>query len=258
MLVPGRAVKLGSSLSTMLSLTVQPTWGTASTRARQPGRRHCPEDAGSRAGRRSRRRSGDSIRSPPSSSTPSPGMMRATGTPRHDDGAGVARDVAEDERDHPHSAHDVAPHAGCSSQPARLVVKVDRRRARVVRAGEGADHTLTHVGRLQALVVDVMFEALDHRPLEEHFPSFIVAGEAALELVAGWGSTDPEIAVALGPKGVSQPLFDAAKRLPAFQVRRCQAADFLLAEVVVVPELDAGAIVERNEHAGRAGSHWKP
>ncbi len=41
-MVPGRAVKLGSSLSTILSLTVQPTWGTASTCARQPGSASLP------------------------------------------------------------------------------------------------------------------------------------------------------------------------------------------------------------------------
>ena len=132
------------------------------------------------------------------------------------------------------------------------MVEMNRSRARVVWAGECADHPLTQIRRLEALVIDVMFEAFDHRPLEQHFPSLVIAGETALELVAGWSFADPQIAVAVGTQGVSQACFHAAERLPALAIRRSEPADFLLAQVIVFPELDAAAVVERNKHA-RAG-----
>ena len=43
--VPGRALKLGSSVSAMFSLTVQPVCGTSSTRARQAGSAASPSRA---------------------------------------------------------------------------------------------------------------------------------------------------------------------------------------------------------------------
>ena len=88
-----------------------------------------------------------------------------------------------------------------------------------MRAGKGSDHPLAHVGRLQPLVVHKMLETLDHRPLEEHFSSFFVAADPSLELVSSRCSTDPEIAVALGTKGISQPLFDGSRRLASLSRR---------------------------------------
>ena len=96
----------------------------------------------------------------------------------------------------------------------------------------------------------IMLDILDHRPFEEQLPSLVVAAEPALDLVARRGSTDPEVAVAVRPKRIAQPLLHVAEGPPALQVRRRQAADLLLAQFVVVPELDAGAVVERNEHPG--------
>ncbi len=79
------------------------------------------------------------------------------------------------------------------------MVEMDRRRARIVRAGEGADDSLTQVGAVQALVAHKMFDVFDHRPLEEQLPGLGVAGDLALELGARWGLADPKIAVACGP-----------------------------------------------------------
>ena len=79
MRVPGRALKLGSSLSAKLHLTVQPVCGTSSTRARQVLSAALPSRARVTRGSAFETTHDAETRSPPSSSTPAPGMMRATG-----------------------------------------------------------------------------------------------------------------------------------------------------------------------------------
>ena len=56
-----------------------------------------------------------------------------------------------------------------------------------------------------------------------------------------------------GPQRVAEPLLDVAEGSPAFQVAGRQLADLLLAQGVVIPELNAGAVVEGHEQAGRRG-----
>ena len=79
--VPGRAVKLGSSASAALNLTVALFIGTASTRARQPASAPGPSSRSVATGSALLITTGALIRSPPASSTPSSGTIRATGSP---------------------------------------------------------------------------------------------------------------------------------------------------------------------------------
>src|SRR5208337_4292948 len=166
-------------------------------------------------------------------------------------GAKVAGDVAEDERDHADSAFHVAPHARRSAQPSGLMVKVDRRGARVVRAGVGADDPLTQVRHLEPLIPEVVFDALDHRPLKEHVPSLDIAAEPLVDLVHGGGLADPEIVCAGGSKRVAESRLDRAKVAPALDVDGRKPADLALATLVVIPKLDAAAVLKRHEQSGR-------
>ena len=63
-----------------MSLTVQPTIGTESTFARQAGSAESPRSRSVTFGSALETTTGAWIRSPPASSTPSPGKIRATGT----------------------------------------------------------------------------------------------------------------------------------------------------------------------------------
>ena len=179
-------------------------------------------------------------------------------SPGQDHGAGVAGDVAEDERDHAHPALDVSPHPRHPAQPARLVVEVDRRRPRVVRAGERADDPLPEIGRLEALVVEEMLDVLDHRPVEQDAQRLGVSRQPALDLVAGRSPADPEVAIAVGPQCVAQPALHVAERPPARQVAGREPRDLLLAQPIVVPELDARAVLERDEQPGRGRRPSEP
>ncbi len=51
-------------------------------------------------------------------------------------------------------------------------------------AGVGADDALSEVGDLQALVREVAFDELGHRPIEEHVLCFFVGMEAVFDLFA--------------------------------------------------------------------------
>ena len=231
-----------------LSLTVQPTWGISSTRARQAGSAASPSRRSVVLGSAFDTTHGDSIRSPPASSTPLPGTIRATGRPGEHHGAGIAGDVAEDERDHAHPAVDISPHPRHPAQPARLVVEVDRRGPRVVRAGERADHPLAEIGRLEPFVIEVMLDKLDHRPVEEQRdgPRCHPPGRRSISSREGARPIQRSPPSA-GRKRVAEPALHVAEGPPALQARRSQPADLLFAKRVVVPELHARAILERDE-----------
>ena len=196
----------------------------------------------------------------PRARRPTPGRIRATGTPVEHDRAGVARDVAEDERDHAHPALDVSPHPRHSAQPARLVVEVDRRRPGVVGAGDRADDPLAEIGRLKAFVAQVMLDALDHRPLEEQLPSLGRPRPAVCSISSREGALPIQRSALAGrPKRVAQPPFHVAECPPARQIVRARA-------VRSPPRTE-----RRRPRAGRslpssngtnipavAGNHWKP
>ena len=73
------------------------------------------------------------------------------------------------------------------------------------------------------------------------------------ELLTGGCGADPEVIIAGGAEGVSEPAFDVGEGEPAFEVGWGEAADLGFAAGVVVPELDTRAIVEGDEEAGVGG-----
>ena len=117
---------------------------------------------------------------------------------------------------------------------------------------------LAQVGRLQARVAQEMLDVFDHRPFEEDLASLGIVAQAAFHLFACGSPPNPDVLFPGGPQRVAQPRFHVAKGAPAFQVGRRQPDDLFLAEGIVIPELHAGAVVERDEHAGRAGSQRNP
>jgi hypothetical protein len=130
------------------------------------------------------------------------------------------------------------------------VVEVDGSRPWVVRTGIRSDDTLPEIGGLKAFVSQVMFDTFDHRPLEEKLSSFVVVAKPSLELVAGGSAADPEILTAGRPKCVAKAPFHLAERSPPREISGCEPLDFSFAARVVIPELNAGAVIKRNEHSG--------
>ncbi len=116
-----------------------------------------------------------------------------------------------------------------------------------MRAGIGADHTLPEVGHLEPLVLEVVLDAIDHRPLEEEMPGLDVAPQPLVDLLERGGSADPEVASPGGPQGVAQPRLDRGKIAPAVNIDGREAANLVLAPLVIVPELNAAAVLERDE-----------
>src|SRR5271165_6212666 len=176
---------------------------------------------------------------------------------RGDNHPQVTRDVAEDERDHAHSALDISPRSRSSAQPAGLVVEMNRRRAPVVGAGVGADHALAEVGQLQALVLEVILDTFDHRPLEEQMAGLRVAAELLFDLVERGRLADPDVAFAGGPKRVAQSRLDRAEIAPAIDIDGGEPANLAFTPFVVIPELDAAAVLERDEESDRRGEPRK-
>src|SRR5207249_3385541 len=93
-----------------------------------------------------------------------------------------------------------------------------------------------------------------HRPGEQEAERLAVAAEPLLELGTRRGRTQPEVALAGGAQGVAESGDDGLHGAPAFDVPGREATDFLFAARVVVPELNAGAVVKRDEEAV-AGGH---
>ena len=60
-------------------------------------------------------------------------------------------------------------------------------------------------------------------------------------------SADPQIAITCRTQGIAQSADHVAHRAPAFYIPRSEIANFDLTPVVIVPELNAGAVVEWNE-----------
>ena len=126
---------------------------------------------------------------------------------RHDD-ARLARDVAQQERHHPHAALARSPRcrAGPPSARRRGGNRIEAVPG-VVRAGVGADHPLAEIGELQPLVVEVALDHLDHRPLEEQrrAPRRRRPGGARCASRVGDGpiQTSP---VAVRPERVAEPV----------------------------------------------------
>src|SRR5689334_22295186 len=131
---------------------------------------------------------------------------------------------------------------------------MDRGRARIKRARVGANHTLAEVSRLEPLVAEKRLHVLDHRPLEMQLSGLDIAFESRLNYLTGRRGADPEVAAVRGAEGVTKPALHVAETSKAGKIRGGKPTQFGLTAVAVVPQLDAGAIVERDEHP-RTGGH---
>ncbi len=153
---------------------------------------------------------------------------------------------------------DVTPGARLAHHPAGGVVEPDRAGARVVRTGVGADHALPQIGELQPLILEIALDHLDHGPLEEQRPRLAIAAQSPLDLVAVRRGIEPQVAGVGRPQRVAQPPLHRLHRPPPGEVLRREPLDLGLAALVVVPELDAAAILERNEEAADRGHPPEP
>ena len=125
----------------------------------------------------------------------------------------------------------------------------DRRGAGIVRAGVGPDDALAEIREVEPFVVHETLDQLHHRPLEEERARLGIAVQPLLDPLARRCIAHPQIPVSLGPERVAHPAFELAHRPPPPHVSRRQPAHLGLAARVVVPELDARAVLEGHEHA---------
>ena len=161
----------------------------------------------------------------------------------------IAGDIGQDEGDGAHTAAHVAPHAVVAEHASRRVVEVDRRRAGVMRAGVGADDALTQERGLQLLVLEVFLDVLDHGPLQHQVERFGVALEAIFDHLARRVAVEPDVVVGGRAQGGAGAAHGVAHGLPALDIARRETVNLRLAAFVVVPQLDAAAVVEGDEHA---------
>src|ERR1700726_1282744 len=122
------------------------------------------------------------------------------------------------------------------------MVKSNGGGAGIKRARVGTDNALPQVGHLQTLVVQILLDELRHRPLEKQFACFVITAQANFDLLACGSFADPEIALTRRPQRVAQSPQHFAHGLPALDILRREGANLSLALLVVVPQLDAGAV----------------
>jgi len=88
-----------------------------------------------------------------------------------------------------------------------------------------------------------------HGPVEEDGASFGVVPEAVFDLFAGGTVADPDVSFARGAERVAETADDGAHGVPAVDVYGRKFADGFGAALVVIPELNAGAVEKGNEEA---------
>lgn len=125
--------------------------------------------------------------------------------------------------------------------------------AGIERAGVGADDALAELGDAEVVVGEEVVEEVGHGPFKEEFVGEWVVAESGFDFFAGGGGVEPEVVGAGGAKFIANAGFKGRHGLKAGEVSGGEAADFVVAAVVVVPELDGLAVEEGNEHAGEGG-----
>ena len=177
--------------------------------------------------------------------------------PCRDDRPCLSSRVAHQERDHAHSTAHVTPSTRLAEHASRGVVEVDARRAGIARTGVRPDDALAEVRHLEALIVEEMLDIFEHRPLEEQFVRLFVAPQPCVDVFLRWQWTDPDVARALGAKRFAQAALHVDHCLPACEIAGSETADFSLALGIVVPQLDARAVFERDEHPAGSGEPFE-
>ena len=100
-------------------------------------------------------------------------------------------------------------------------MEADRSRARVKRAGVGSNHASAQIGCLQSLIIEVAFNELLHRPIEEEMLRLRVRAEPLFDLLLRRRLTDPEINAAFRTQLIPEPANDIVHRAPASDISRC-------------------------------------
>src|SRR3981189_1731818 len=98
------------------------------------------------------------------------------------------------------------------------MVKPNRCSPRVEGARIRPDHSLSKVRRLQPLIDQIVFHEFSHRPFKEHSPSFLVAAEPLINLLARRSFADPNISVACGTQCIAAPAEHVVHCAPALDI----------------------------------------
>ena len=218
-----------------------PLFDPAAKGGREPRPRH---NASVRFGSAFETITGARIVSPPSSTTPSPGRMAATGTPAASTAPASRAASASSERHPAHAALDVSPRPGHALERAGSVHQMDRRRSGIARSGVGADEALTMQGRPQPFVAYIAFDHLGDRSFEQDLNGFGVTGEQLLELRASRCVTDPCVPVP-SAEGAPDPAEQRLVAAVALDVHRRQLGHGRGAAHRILPKGDGGPVGER-------------
>src|ERR1700731_2996384 len=114
----------------------------------------------------------------------------------------------------------------------------------IERAGIGPNNSLPEVRSLQPFVTQVVFNEPGHRPVKKHVPRLLIFPEPPFNLFLGGSLTDPKIAITCRTQCITQSAKHVIHRAPTFHIPRSEVANLGLAQIVIVPELNAGAVVE--------------
>src|SRR5882757_638799 len=155
------------------------------------------------------------------------------------DSSRLPRGIAEVERDHPHTAFDIAPHPRHSAKPPRSMMKTNRCGPRVERTRIRANHPLSKVSRLQPFIAQIVFNEVSHRPVEEHPPCFFIATKPLINLFACRSLADPHISIACGTQSIARPANHIAHCAPALDIAGSKGSNLILTPLIVIPELNA-------------------
>src|SRR6266567_860090 len=136
-------------------------------------------------------------------------------------------------------------------------MKTDRRSAGIEGAGVCANHPLSEIRNLQALVLKVALDKLRHGPSKEQGAGFGILAESLFVVLLIWRFIQPKVAGALRTQGIAEAAQHIVHRSPTFHVARREGAHFVGAPIVVIPELNAGAIEEGHEEAIDCGCPCK-
>jgi hypothetical protein len=90
----------------------------------------------------------------------------------------LTRHIGKKERHHAHAAAHIPPGAGETAQAARRMMEADGCRARIERARVRSDDALSHVGALQALILQIALHELGHRPMKYEITNFLIVSNA--------------------------------------------------------------------------------
>src|SRR5579884_1534834 len=130
--------------------------------------------------------------------------------------------------------------------------------ARIERAGVRADDALSEIRNLQPFVGEIAFDELGHRPIEQQAARFFIIAEASFQFFARGRLADPHVVFVGRPQGIARAANYVRHGAPAGYVLGRHSRNFGFALRVVIVELNAGAVFERNKETVAGGRPAKP